>query len=720
MPDGIDIIIRQCESYIPQDKIGIIEKAYTFAQEKHAGQKRKSGEPFIEHPLKTAQYLAELKLDADSIAAALLHDVMEDCNVSNTELDEKFGPDITRLVDGVTKLSRIAPKVSNQATLKNSYSTTESINLRKMLMAMAEDIRVVLIKLADRLHNMRTLDALPKKTRIRIAQETLDIYAPLAHRLGISDIKWRLEDLSFRHLQPAEYKKISALLARKRTEREEYVDHLCKELRDSLEKSDINAEVVGRAKHIYSIYQKTKKYFAQGKDFDEIYDLHAMRITVQERSHCYNALGIVHDLWHPIPGQFDDYIANPKENGYQSLHTTVKCDGKIPLEVQIRTYDMNKLSEYGVASHWRYKEGEVKGANIQFEERMAWAKQLIDWQTTLGGTENFLESAKTDLFQDYVFVYTPKGHIKELPVLSTPIDFAYLIHTDLGHRCSRAKINGKIEPLDYALNNGDTVEIIRGKPPYGPHIDWLNPIFKYANTARARESIRSWFRKQNKEVNMTRGRQILEQELHRLDITVSPQDIGKWFNLKNEEDLFSAIGNGSINMDQMTHKLSSDSDSFQSKKNRLPRFSSTDTRHLSSKVMSCCNPLPGDEINTEGNGRVILSIHRKNCSNAPTNESSVLKWRETSQVYPVRICVDASDRVGLLSDVTAVLSRENVNIASVVTTELTDDKVKFELTLFSTGLSQLSKVFTKIERVRNVTSAYRRIPSNSGVAPKNS
>ena len=442
---GIELI-RSVESYLPEDKVALVDRARLFAAECHNGQTRASGEPYVEHPIQSALLLANLHLDVTTLAATLLHDVMEDCGVTYDELEKRFGGDVARLVDGVTKLTRLDLRLMGkddpQQTSPFQEDRLQAESLRKMLVAMAEDIRVVLIKLADRLHNMRTLEALSPDRRKAIAQETLDIYTPLAHRLGIWDIKWRLEDMAIRHLEPVKYKEISKMLSAKRDERESYISRIAEIFNKELAAANLEAQVTGRPKHIYSIYKKMQKYADQGKELSQIYDLYALRVLVNTKADCYNALGMVHNLWHPLPGQFDDYIASPNENMYQSLHTTVMCEGGTPLEVQIRTYDMHETAEYGVASHWRYKEG--GSGDLHFEDKMTWLRQLLEWQREVSGTEEFLESVKTDLFRDQVFVYTPKGDIIELPSGATPIDFAYKIHTELGHRCIGSKVNGRL------------------------------------------------------------------------------------------------------------------------------------------------------------------------------------------------------------------------------------------------------------------------------------
>src|SRR5215203_1205435 len=466
-------LITRVREYLPEERVALVERAFEFAAEQHASQRRKSGEPYIIHPLDTALTVASLKLDANTVAAALLHDVQEDCAVTPAELTERFNAEVARLVDGATKLESIKLRTTSTAA-------ADTENLRKMFLAMAEDVRVVIIKLADRLHNMRTLDAMPEEHRRRKARETMEIYAPLANRLGIWGIKWELEDLAFRHLEPEQYREIAALVASKRASRERYIAQVEQILNDELQRQNIVATVTGRAKHIYSIHQKIEKYAAQGKSFSEIYDLLALRVLVDSVGDCYNALGVVHGLWHPMPGQFDDYIANPKESGYQSLHTTVLCLGARPLEVQIRSHAMHQIAEYGIAAHWQYKEGArgAKGA----QDGVAWMRQLLEWQREIGSSEEFVESVQRDLFQDQVFVYTPKGDVKDLPAGATPLDFAYRVHTDLGHKCIGAKVNSRLVALNQPLHNGDIVEIIASKQTRGPSRDWLNQNLGFVQT----------------------------------------------------------------------------------------------------------------------------------------------------------------------------------------------------------------------------------------------
>ena len=594
-------------------------------------------------------------------------------------------------------------------------------SLRKMLVAMAEDVRVVLIKLADRLHNMRTLGALALHRRQAIAQETLDIYSPLAHRLGIWDIKWRLEDMAFRHLEENKYREISKMLSIKREERESYISRVAEILKKELDAVSLDAQVIGRPKHIYSIYQKIQKYATQGKELSEIYDLYALRVLVKTKGDCYNALGVVHDLWHPMPGQFDDYIANPKDTMYQSLHTTVMCEGGAPLEVQIRTYEMHQTSEYGVAAHWRYKEGGA--GDVRFEDKMTWLRQLLEWQREVNGTEEFLESVKTDLFRDQVFVYTPKGDIIELPSGATPIDFAYKIHTELGHRCIGGKVNGRLVSLDTPLNNGDTVEILTTKVARGPSLDWLNPNLGYVRSASAREKIRQWFRKQERQANIQRGRDLLRKELKRLNVSVDESEVARMFRYDTPEDFLATFGSGGITENQVVSRLTAQQEKPQDgQKPTLPLSSPTSgvqvlgVGDLLIQMGRCCNPLPGEEIIgyiTRSRG---VTVHKASCPNVLNEDEQErlvnVEWGQTKQLYPIRLTVQAWDRVGLLRDITTQVSEEGVNIASAVTTENTDGTSTTSLTLHTTGVAQLGRLFSKLERVRGVINASR--SSNDG------
>ena len=606
-------LIDRISAYLPQEAAELVEKAFVFADQCHQGQMRISGEPYIAHPLETALFLANLHLDHHTIVAALLHDVVEDCGVTLQELDSKFGNEVTKLVDGVTKLTRMDDRFLEANPYSNLSEEQDHLyaeSLRKMLVAMAEDIRVVLIKLADRLHNMRTLDALAPEKRRRIAQETLDIYSPLAHRLGIWEIKWQLDDLAFRHLNEEKYHEIAKMLAAKREEREAYVEKVASRLREEMIAFNVEGEVVGRPKGIYSTHLKIERYATQGKELSDIYDLYALRVLVNSMEDCYKTLGVIHQLWHPIPGQFDDYIANPKENLYRALHSTVICDGGNPLEVQIKTFDLHQIAEYGVAAHWQYKEG--KSGDLRFEEKMTWLRQLLEWQREMAGTDEFIESVKQDIFQDQVFVYTPKGEIVELTSGSTPIDFGYKIHTDLGHRCVGAKVNGRLVSLDTKLKNGDTVEIMISKGERGPSLDWLNPNRGYVGSASARQKVRLWFRRQARSSNIQRGRELLRRELRRVSQKLEDAEIVTLCKFDNMDELLANLGSGGLTESQLAYRLSQASQEHQPEqpviKPNLPLSSPSSgvsvlgVGDLLTRIAQCCNPIPDNGVHYPNEG----------------------------------------------------------------------------------------------------------------------
>jgi guanosine-3',5'-bis(diphosphate) 3'-pyrophosphohydrolase len=701
---------EKAQQYLPPEKIAPVEDAYKFAVKAHKGQVRKSGEPYVEHPLQTALILAELQLDASTLAAALLHDVPENCGIPVAELEAKFGPEVARLVDGTTKLGKLpltAPAVASGGA--------QAENLRKMLVAMAEDLRVVFIKLADRLHNMRTLSALAPEAQHSIAEETLEIYAPLAHRLGIWELKWQLEDLSFRYLAPDRYRQIAKLVAARRARREAFIAQVIQILEGEFERANLRAEISGRPKHIYSIYRKMERYSAQDKHFDDIHDLLALRVLVSTVPDCYHALGIIHSLWHPMPGDFDDFIANPKPNGYQALHTAVMCLGTIPLEVQIRTRDMHHIAEYGVAAHWRYKGGEK--TDIHFEERISWLRQLIDWHRELSGTEEFLESVKTDIFIDQVFVYTPKGEIKDLPKGSTPLDFAYRVHTELGHRCIGAKVNGKLVPLNYQLNNGDVVEIVSSKTAKAPSRDWLNPHLGYIKTSHAGEKIKQWFRRQERAENIERGRELLEKEMRHLGIKPSErEELAKLFKYDNLDDFLAAIGYGGISTHQIAVKLSAQQQPQAKAAAAPPKPPQSAIRVLGmgdlvTNLARCCHPVPGDKIIGYVTRSRGVTIHRQDCYNVIHEDEKErlvgVGWEPTDSLYPVEIRVEAWDRVGLIRDITTIVAEEKVNIAGVNSRHHHDHTVSEFFSLETTGLVQLSRLLKKIEGVKGVISISR-------------
>jgi guanosine-3',5'-bis(diphosphate) 3'-pyrophosphohydrolase len=714
-------LLDKAKQYLPPEKLELLKEAYEYAAKAHEGQMRKSGSPYMEHPLETALILADLQLDAASLAAALLHDVPEDTNVALEAIRKKFGPEISRLVEGVTKLNKIT-WLKAPASEEKSHAE----NLRRMLMAMAQDLRVVFIKLADRLHNMRTLAPLSEEKRKTISQETLDIYAPLAHRLGIREVKWQLEDLAFRYLEPEHYHDIAKLVAVRRKQREEFIDEVVKKLQDELNKSDVKAEVLGRPKHIYSIYNKINKYAAMGKNFGDIHDLFAVRVLVETVQDCYKALGVIHNLWHPLPEEFNDYIANPKDNGYQSLHTTVMSQGTTPLEIQIRTYEMHRLSDYGVAAHWRYKES-VK-EDKQFEDKIAWLRQLIEWQSELD-SEQFMESLKTDVFIDQVFVYTPRGEIKALPRGATPLDFAYRIHTDVGHRCIGAKVNGKLVPLNTELKNGDIVEVMTTKADKAPSRDWLNPDLGYVKTSHGMEKIRQWFKKQERTQNIERGKQILDREVRRLGVSLpGADDLLKLFEYDSYDDFLAAVGYGGVTPHQIAIKLTQEEEEepeelpvTEVRKAAVSGVEVLGVGDLLTRIAECCRPVPGDDIIgfiTRSKG---VSIHRKDCPNIMSLKEQErlidVNWGHISDLYSITVQINAWNRVGLLKDISTVVAGEKVNISNINFKDSdSKDDVNLHVTLDVRDMNQLNHILSKITSIPGVVSATRMRPqSKAGV-----
>lgn len=713
---GPEALLEQVQKYLNPAEVETIARAYRFAAQAHEGQFRKSGDPYVVHPLAAAETLAELRMDAASIVAALLHDVPEDAGVPLSEVEARFGPEVARLVDGVTKLSKMR-WLPMEGEKRRDEEAVWAENMRKMFLAMADDIRVVLIKLADRLHNMRTLGYLPPNKRRRIAQETMEIYAPLANRLGIWQVKWQLEDLAFRHLEPEKYREIASRVASRRQARERYIARAASVLKEELAKHGVQADVTGRPKHIYSIYRKMQR---RGVDLDQIYDQLALRVLVKTVQECYLVLGIVHALWKPLPGQFDDYIASPKESMYQSLHTTVlSLDGQA-LEVQIRTYEMHHLAEYGVAAHWRYKEGGK--ADVKFDAKVAWLRQLMDWQKdVVGGAQEFVDSLKTDIFQDQVYVFTPKGEIKELASGATPLDFAYRIHTDVGHHCVGAKVNGRLVPLDYRLQNGDIVEIITAKGSRGPSRDWLNPNLGYVKTAHAREKIRQWFRRQQREENIARGREQVERELKRLGIErVSLEEIAEEFGYEKLDDFLAAVGYGDVHPHQIALKLSTQ---IQPAEEAIPTVApaAPSTTHgirvmgvgeLMTRLARCCNPVPGDSIVgfiTRGRG---VTVHRTDCVAVLREDEKErlvhVDWGRTEQqVFPVSIRVEAWDREGLVRDIATVVADEKINVTALTAAVHKDQTATVWCTIEVTGLDKLSRVMNRLEAVRDVFNVFR-------------
>jgi GTP pyrophosphokinase len=712
---GLESLLQQMpETLSPKDR-ELVERAYGLAAVAHSQQKRASGEPYIQHSLAVAQIMADLRLDSATIAAALLHDVAEDSIISVDDLRQDFGDEVANLVDGVTKLGQIG-KLSQISG--RDLQDKEAESLRKMFLAMVDDVRVVLIKLADRLHNMRTLDALPEERQRRIAEETLEIFAPLANRLGIWQVKWELEDLGFRYLDPQKYQEITALLDERRADRERRISRIIGILEKELKQEDIEAEIAGRPKHIYSIYEKMNR---KGLPFEQIHDVRGVRIIVDTVRECYAVLGIVHSLWRPIPGEFDDFIATPKDNMYQSLHTSVVGpDGK-PLEVQIRTYEMHRRAELGIAAHWRYKEHAKRDA--AFEAKIAWLRSLMEWRQEVTDAWEFIDSLKSDVFQyDRIYTFTPKGDITDLPAGSTPIDFAYQIHTEIGHRCRGAKVNGRLVSLDYQLKTGDQVEILttkRGRPSR----DWLNPHLGYIKTSRARQKIRQWFRRQDRAETVAQGREILERELKRLGLDQKRyEEIATLLKFDKVDELLAAIGYGDINAQQIAARLievEREEEELELPEAAptpalVPEITVRGVGDLLTRLAGCCHPLPGDPIVgyvTRGRG---ITIHRQDCRNILYLEDQErlieVDWGEDiEQAFPVMIQVLAYDRTGLMRDITEITAGERINISAAnIATDPKDRTAVITATLEINSIVQLSRVLAKIERLPNVFEARRK------------
>lgn len=715
-------LIDTIHSYLPKAKCDDVTKAYQLAEEAHKDQRRVSGEPYILHPLAVAQILADMKIDTTTITASLLHDVVEDTSYTLDDLKKMFGKEVAFLVDGVTKLSRLNYRTKEDQQLNS---------MRKMFLAMAKDVRVVVIKLADRLHNMRTLRYMRSDKQKRIAQETLEIFAPLAHRLGIFNIKWELEDLSFRYLEPDKYYDLVDQMKQKRHVREEIVNEAIDVLKKALDEAHIHCEINGRPKHFYSIYKKMKK---DNRDLSQVYDLFAIRVIVDDVKDCYGVLGIVHSLWKPLPYRFKDYIAMPKPNNYQSLHTTVIGTRGQPVEIQIRTWEMHRIAEYGVAAHWRYKEGNQTANKDAFDEKMGWLRNLLEWQDTSNPKE-FVNALKLDAFSDEVFVFSPRGDVIDLPQGAIPIDFAYRIHTDVGHRCVGAKINGKIVPLDYKLKNGDIVEIITSKVGK-PSLDWLNIV----GSSESRSKIRSWFKKENREENIAKGLDALERECKRLGHDWKALNVGgrlgrvaKQMNAGSEDDLVAAVGYGGFAVNTVLIKLlelhKKDLQKQEEKTNSLAALKKLKTKKpvkhngtgilvkgepgLLVRLAKCCSPVPGDPIIgfiTRGRG---VSVHRADCPNVTHGQNDVdrlidVEWDyDGNERFEVNMEIVAYDRTGIMAEIMATLAEMKISILSVNAKTSDTKNVTIHMGISIKDLAQFEFVATKIRRLKDVYAVER-------------
>lgn len=693
-----------------------VEQAYAYAAEAHDGKFRASGEPYVQHPLHVAAIIAEMSLDASALAAALLHDTVEDTTVTLEQIDSRFGGDVCRLVDGLTKLGKIQlAEVADKDSRENQAQTE---NLRKMFLAMVEDPRVVFIKLADRLHNMRTLSALDRDKQIRIARETMEIYAPLASRLGISEIKGELEDLAFRTLQPAKHRELEGAVARSGGSRAMYIEKVKNALKRKLSEEGVHAEIQGRQKRLYSIYRKMEH---KDQPFDQIFDVVGIRVVTDEVMECYAALGAIHSLWRPIPGEFDDYINSPKQSMYQSLHTAVFAEEGRPLEIQIRTRQMHDLAENGIAAHWRYKESGQRDTGS--EHRVAWLRQLLTWRDEISDSAEFLESIKNDVLQERIYVFTPKMDVIELPLGATPVDLAYRIHTDVGHRCVGAIVNERQVPLDHKLTTGDVVRIRTSKTKPGPSRDWLNPAQGYVATSSAREKIRQWFRRQERDENIAHGRDTLTKELKKLGLDQNKvEDVLQHFPAyQTLDDFLAAVGYGAVTPPQIANKLivQEEKEILGTTQPERPTPTSLDVLvmgvgDLHRTLGRCCTPLLGDEIVgfvTRGRG---VTIHRNTCPNVLHGDQDRLipvTWGESGkQLYSVLINVVANDRVGLLRDLSSVVSDEKVNMHEIRTSHRKDHTATIEFLADVSDGEHLSRLLMKLDQMKDVTEVVRRAP----------
>ncbi len=729
------------DTYTLADK-ELIQRAFRVAEEAHSGQKRNSGEPYINHCLAVGQILAELRVPPEVLAAGLLHDTVEDTKLTLEEIQRDFGDTIASLVDGVTKLTNLprvsrddqhaekpvtrvsthpSPPITDQVKSDNKSNTLgrrpdlASETLRKTFLAMGDDVRVVLIKLADRLHNMRTLGHMPETKRKRIAQQTLDIFAPLANRLGIWQIKWELEDLAFRYVNPTKYKEIAEQLAERRPDRETQIQAIVESLKKLFEVNTIKVEITGRPKHIYSIYKKMQE---KGKAFELVRDVRAVRLIVPDVSACYTTLGLIHTHWRPIPGEFDDYIAAPKDNFYQSLHTAVIWDDGKPLEVQIRTSEMHQNAEYGIASHWRYKEGAKRDKS--YEQRINWLRNMMEWHSDVNDATEFVESMRSDVFQDRVYIFTPRGDIIDMPAGSTPLDFAYHVHTDIGHRCRGARVNGKLVPLNHELKTGDQVVILTAKRG-GPSRDWLNSNLGLVKTQRAKSKIKQWFKKEDYQQNLSQGRLLLERELQRLGIIdVNFEKMARDLGIKTPDEMFVDLGTGDLSVSKVIREIAETGENANILTAGAPTAEPTainavnvvGLKGLLTTMGRCCNPTPGDQIIgyiTRGRG---ATIHRQDCPNIlrlgqQDRERLVrVDWGTEVRTYPVPIRIRAYDRQGLMGDVSNLLDNEGINIADVKV-NVNKSLAEFRLIVEVQDISQLSKILTKLENVPNVMEAHR-------------
>lgn len=735
----IENLIQKVKTYNPEADVSIIEKAFEYAKSKHEGQVRRSGEKYIIHPVEVANILAELELDVESIAAGLMHDVVEDTEVTNDQMVSMFGEEIAGLVDGVTKLGMIAYKTKEE---------NQAENLRKMFLAMGKDIRVVLIKLADRLHNMRTLKFMPPYKAIIKSNETLEIFAPIAERLGIFKIKWEMEDIALRYIEPDFYFDMRRQIIRRLYQRESYISDMIDFLKETLAKEmpNSNFEIYGREKNLYSIYKKMK---FKNKSFEEIYDFLAIRVIVQTKAECYGVLGIVHGMWKPIPDRNKDYIGNPKANNYQSLHTTVFGPGGELVEVQIRTEEMHKTAEYGIAAHWKYKQGKIDTHESEMDKKLAWLRQIMDWQKEVTDPNEYMKSLKTDLYSHQVFVFTPKGDIIELPAGSTPIDMAYKIHTNVGNKCVGAKINNKIVPLDTVLKNGQIIEILTSANSKGPSRDWLNIV----QSSHTKSKIKQWFKKEKREENIEKGRELLESTVKKLGYPMADflrnkalQAVEKHLSQPNDEELYAAIGYGGLTINQVMIKLKEvferdfadklkelkekqledlrekQKEAHTKKEIKQERYNSNKQLvnvkgldNILTRLAKCCNPIPGDDIVgyiTKDRG---VTVHRSDCTNVIRDSQNSSKelvevhWNNVgeSNIFDVEVQIKAYNRPDLIYDISGLFKTEKINILALNTRKVERNTAIIDLSFEVRTKEQMKKTINKLKTIEDVHEVYR-------------
>ncbi len=712
----IEDLIKIIEKYMTKDEIAFVMKAYEYASEMHKDQKRKSGEPYIIHPVNVAIILADLDMDVETIIAALLHDVVEDTPATYDDVKNLFTEDIANIVDGVTKLNKLNYK---------SSEAFQAENLRKMILAMNNDIRVIIVKLADRLHNLRTLEYMNEEKRKQKAQETIEIYAPLAGRLGIFKIKWELEDLSLRYLDPEGYYDLVEKINKKRSEREKEINEIIKRISIELDKQELHYDISGRPKNFYSIYKKMK---GKSKSFESIYDLIAVRILVDTVKDCYAVLGIVHSMWKPLPGRFKDYIAMPKPNMYQSLHTTVISETGEIFEIQIRTYEMHEVAEFGIAAHWKYKGGKAQGKDV--DNKLDWLRQLLEWQKDLKDPKEFIDTLKIDFFDDEVFVFTPNGDVVDLPEGSTPVDFAYRVHTGVGNTCVGAKVDSRIVPLNYKLKNGNIVEIITQKSSTGPSRDWL----KFVKSPRARQKIKQWFKSKEKDISIEKGKELFEREAKKLGLDLNIFDnekiyhkLAKELSINSISDLFASIGYGNFKEKLVINKILNIKNAIENiglTKNEDDYLKSSSSKKdatgvridglegMKIKFAKCCNPVPGDEIIgfvTRGYG---VSIHRKDCTNIAnlldSDRCLEAEWdAAASEKFLANVTIRAVDRTGILSEITAMAKEAGIGIQSLSAKSNTISDIFIYLTFEVSGREELDKMMQKLKTINGVLDVYR-------------